>query len=136
MKDGVHRIFREHVHNVEYQTGLTLPPLVKMYVAELLAYYIDKPDRISPELSYTLRVNEIRDTRTAKEIGDEILWVTGVLGSPKKRYGVTREYIEFLGASAYRRTHSDVLHLIADGFPIVSSFVSKATRDCPPDLDI
>ena len=136
MKDGVSKIFREHVHTVEYQTGLTLPPLVKLYVAELLAYYIDKPREISPELSYTIRVNEIRDSRMGKQLGDEILWVTGVLGSTKERYGVTRNYIEFLGASAYRHTQSDVLHIIADGFPTVSSFVTKATRDCPPDIDL
>ena len=136
MKDGVSKIFREHVHTVEHKTGLQLPPLVKLYVAELLAYYIDKPKEISPELSYTIRVSEIRDSRMGKKLGDEILWVTGVLGSTKERYGVTRQYIEYLGASAYRHTHSDVLHIIADGFPIVSSFVSKATRECPPDIDL
>jgi len=136
MKDGVSQIFREHVHTVESQTGLTLPPLVKIYVAELLAYYTDKPEEICPELGYTIRVNEIRDSITAKHIGDELLWVTGVLGSHRKRYGVDRRYFQHLGAEAYRRTHSEVLHIIADGFPIVSNFVSKATRDCPPDLQL
>jgi hypothetical protein len=136
MKDGVQKIFREHVHTVETQTGLTLPPLVKIYVAELLAYYIDKPDEIAPELGYTIRVNEIQDSFTAKHLGDELLWVTGVFGQHRKRYGIPIDYFHQLGASAYRRTHSEVLHIIADGFPIVSNFVSKATRDCLPELDL
>lgn len=136
MKDGVREIFREHVHTVESRTGLTLPPLVKLYVAELLAYYTDKPEEINPQLSYTIRVSEITSSISAKHLGDEILWVTGVLGAHKQKYGINIDYFQNLGASAYRQTHSEVLHTIADEFPVVSTFVTKATRECPPDLDI
>ena len=135
MKDGVRHIFREHVHKVEDQTGLTLPPLVKIYVAEFLAYYVDKPEEIKPEEGYTIRVRAIDNSFTAKRLGDELLWVTGVLGAHRTRYGISIEYFQHLGASAYRQTHSDVLHAIADDFPVVSSFVARATRECPPDFD-
>ena len=134
MKDGVREIFREHVHKVEDQSGLTLPPLVKIYLTEFLAYYLDKPEQIKPEEGYTIRVRAIDSVFKAKQLGDELLWVTGVLGSHRKRYGITIEYFQQLGASAYRRTHSDVLHTIADDFGVVSRFVARATRDCPPDI--
>jgi len=136
MKSGVHKIFREHVHTVESHTGLTLPPLVKMYVAELLAYYVDKPHSVSPELSYTIRVSEISNRVTAKQLGDEILWITSVIGNPRARFGVSTGYILNLGATAYRQTQSEVLHTIADEIPTVSRFVRTATRDydCPLGL--
>lgn len=134
MKDGVREIFREHVHQVEDQSGLTLPPLVKIYVAEILAYYIDKPEEIKTEEGYAIRARAIDNTFKAKQLGDELLWVTGVLGAHRRRYGITIEYFQQLGASAYRHTHSDVLHTIADEFAVVSSFVARATRNCPPDI--
>lgn len=133
MSNGVQQIFREHVHTVESRSGLSLPPLVKLYVAEVLMYYIDKPEEISPEHPYAIRLREITSRIQAKQIGDELLWVSGVLGSPRRRYGVTREYYCELGSQAYSMTESDTLHTIADHFRVVSDFVRIATRDCPRD---
>ena len=134
MENGVREIFREHVHKVEDQSGLTLPPLVKIYMTDFLAYYLDKPEQIKPEEGYTIRARAIDSVFEAKQLGDELLWVTGVLGAHRKRYGITIEYFQQLGATAYRRTYSDVLPTIADDFGVVSRFVARATRDCPPDI--
>lgn len=125
----MNKIFRDHVHTTESYTGLTLSPLIKIYVAELLADFADKPDRIPPSQAVVELLYQAQLRSEKKQVGDLCLWITGVFPNYKQRYGIRRSYYQQLGASAYRHTDSEVLWEIAEYFPIVSDFVKAATHD-------
>lgn len=129
MENGTTKIFRDHVHTIESYTGLTLSPLIKIYVAELLADFVDKPGRIPPEMALVEMLYEAQTKSQKKQVGDLCLWITGVFPNYKQRYGIRRTYYQQLGASAYRHTQSEVLWEIAEYFPVVSDFVKAATYD-------
>lgn len=123
-------IFRDHVHTVETHSGLTLPPLIKLYVIELLADYVDKPELVPPDEALIILLDRARTQHEKKTVGDLCLWITGVLPTYRSRRGMRREYYQALGASAYSQTHSQVLVEISRNFTVVSDFVKLATHDC------
>jgi hypothetical protein len=130
MERSVNDIFREHVHSVEAHSGLTLPPLIKFYVIELLSEYVDKPDRVPPSEALIILLDRAQRAHEKKTVGDLCLWITGVLPTYRAHRGMRREYYCSIGATAYSQTHSQVLLEIADNFRLVSDFVKLATHDC------
>ena len=115
--------FTELVSNTRTETGVELPMLVEHYVVALLADHVDK-NTFLPEHSFAESLMTIRNSRTAKELGDTCLFVTGVFPN----YGIDRDYYISIGQSAYTRIDTELFNTVSVNFATISDFINVCVR--------
>ena len=118
MKDAYVTAFTELVSNTRTETGVELPVLVEHYVVALLADHVDK-NSFLPTRSFAESLMTIRNSRTAKELGDTCLFVTGVFPN----YGIDRSYYMSIGQSAYTHMDTELFNTVSVHFPTISNFI-------------
>ena len=120
--------FTELVSNTRTETGVELPMLVEHYVVALLAEHVDKNDFL-PANSFAESLMTIRNSRSAKELGDSCLFVTGVFPN----YGIDRDYYMSIGQSAYTRIDTELFNTVSAYFPTISDFINVCVHGCETD---
>ena len=123
MQDAYVTAFTELVSNTRTETGVELPMLVEHYVVALLADHVDK-NTFLPERSFAETLMTIRNSRTAKELGDTCLFVTGVFPN----YGIDRDYYISIGQSAYTRIDTELFNTVSVNFATISDFINVCVR--------
>ena len=77
MKDFYQSAFYGLVKDTQESSGYILPVELESYVVMLLADKVDQPNFL-PETSFAESYLELRNSRDAKSLGDNCLFVTGV----------------------------------------------------------
>ena len=129
MRDEYVNAFRRVIQQTRKETGIELPLPVETYVVMLLASKMSDT-RFIPEQSFLQTHLEIHDSRSAKELGDNCLFLTGVFPTYGARFNVDRTYYVSIGASSYGRAaqtlNYQVFELLSVHFDYVRAFVEAS----------
>jgi len=137
MKDAYVDAFREVIKETSVTTGYELPEAVECYVVMLLASFMDRP-RFIPEEGFgrALLTLENPKHRSAKELGDACLFVSGVFPKYGQKYGISKDYYVSIGISSYdivsQHLHPELFKILSQEFNFVSNFIGLST--CPKSL--
>lgn len=111
--------------------GFELPTDIEHYVVLLLADHVDRPEWM-PEDSFAESYFKIHNSSSAKELGDECLFLCGVFPEYTKRHGLDTEYYANIGISSYRRVGRDLRRELFEDlgthFNTVSTFINCTVR--------
>lgn len=127
LRESYLAVFRETVHTARDTLGYELPDYIEHYVIALLADRIDRTDW-EPEQSFAHALYECQNSRTAKQLGDTCLWLTGVFPTYRQHRGMTRRYYCTIGASAYSSVHTELFDTLSVQFDTVSRFINCAVN--------
>ena len=128
MQDAYVAVFRDVVSTAREQTGIEFPLHIEHYVVALLAEHVDRSDFL-PKSSFAESLLTINNSRTAKELGDTCLFVTGVFPN----YGIDRNYYISMGQSAYTRIDTELFNTVSAYFPTISDFINVCVHGCETD---
>jgi hypothetical protein len=132
MDDHFVQVFHSLVRNTRKSYGYELPQLVEQYVVLLLADHINRPDWM-PENSFAEAYMLIQNSRDAKVLGDECLFLCGVFPEYGKRRGLDVDYYANIGSGSYSRASRELHHALFDdlsqNFKVVSKFINTAVRN-------
>ena len=120
MKDFYQSAFYGLVKETQETSGYTLPVELESYVVMLLADKVDKPNFL-PETSFAESYLELRNSRDAKSLGDNCLFVTGVFPT----YGIDIDYYIGIGQSSYNRISYGMNKELFDSLSIHFRFLRK-----------
>ena len=120
MKDFYQSAFYGLVKETQETSGYTLPVELESYVVMLLADKVDKPNFL-PETSFAESYLELRNSRDAKSLGDNCLFVTGVFPT----YGIDINYYIGIGQSSYNRISYGMNKELFDSLSIHFRFLRK-----------
>ncbi len=120
MKDFYQSAFYGLVKETQETSGYTLPVELESYVVMLLADKVDKPNFL-PETSFAESYLELRNSRDAKSLGDNCLFVTGVFPT----YGIDIDYYIGVGQSSYNRISYGMNKELFDSLSIHFRFLRK-----------
>ena len=118
MQDAYVQVFADCVRSTRLQTGIELPEHIEHYAVALLAVHVDRADFL-PKQSFAQALYNIRNARTAKELGDTCLFVTGVFPS----YGVNRRYYTDIGRTAYSTIELELFRDITHSFDALQTLI-------------
>ena len=118
MQDAYVQVFADCVRSTRLQTGIELPEHIEHYAVALLAVHVDRADFL-PKQSFAEALYNIRNARTAKELGDTCLFVTGVFPS----YGVNRRYYTDIGRTAYSTIELELFRDITHSFDVLQTLI-------------
>ena len=119
MQDAYVSVFADCVRSTRQQTGIELPEHIEHYAVALLAVHVDRADFL-PKHSFAHALYNISNARTAKELGDTCLFVTGVFPS----YGVNRQYYSDIGRTAYSTIELELFRDIAHSFDVLQTLIN------------
>lgn len=133
MNDAYVDAFRNAVKETQADTGFDLPEHIECYVVMLLANNMDRPDFVPAQtLAQAYFKLEYPAGRSAKELGDTCLFISGVFPNYKKRSGLNRSYYNQIGSSSYdiasRYIHPELFGLLASQFEFVAEFIEITTH--------
>ena len=120
MKDFYQSAFYGLVKETQETSGYTLSVELESYVVMLLADKVDKPNFL-PETSFAESYLELRNSRDAKSLGDNCLFVTGVFPT----YGIDIDYYIGIGQSSYNRISYGMNKELFDSLSIHFRFLRK-----------
>jgi hypothetical protein len=130
MKDIYVDVFRNVVKETQAETGLELPEPLEAYVAILLASFIERPDFL-PDRSFAETYLKLKNSKSAKELGDVCLFLTGVFPSYGSRYNINTEYYSSIGIGSYEKAARDLNYeifvLLSHNFNYLRTFISVST---------
>jgi hypothetical protein len=118
MQDAYVSVFADCVRSTAQQTGIELPTHIEHYAVALLAVHVDRADFL-PRTTFAQALYNISNARTAKELGDTCLFVTGVFPS----YGVNRQYYSDIGRTAYSTIELELFRDIAHSFDTIQTLI-------------
>ena len=118
MQDAYVQAFADCVRSTRQQTGIELPEHIEHYAVALLAVHVDRVDFL-PKHSFAHALYNIRNARTAKELGDTCLFVTGVFPT----YGVNRRYYTDIGKTAYSSIELELFRDITHSFDVLQTLI-------------
>lgn len=133
MKDAYVNTFRSVVKETQVDTGFELPESVECYVVMLLANNMDRPDFL-PEHTIAQAYHKLKHPvgRSAKELGDTCLFISGVFPNYKKRIGLSRSYYNQIGSSSYdivsQYMHPELFGMLASQFQFLAEFIEITTN--------
>jgi len=131
MKEHYQSAFYGVVKETQEQTGYTLPVEIESYVVMLLADKIDKTNFL-PENSFAESYLQLTNSRDAKSLGDNCLFVTGVFPN----YGLDSNYYISIGQSSYLRIsqgmNKELFDSLSKHFIFIRDFIELSTT--PPKL--
>ena len=130
MQDAYVQVFADCVRKAREQTGIELPYHIEHYAVALLAVHVDRTDFL-PKHSFAHSLYTIRNSRTAKELGDTCLFVTGVF----PRYGVNRQYYSDIGKTAYSQIELDLFRDITLAFDTIQTLIHCTVTNQVQQLD-
>ena len=119
MQDAYVQVFADCVRNTRLQTGIELPEHIEHYAVALLAVHVDRADFL-PRTTFAQALHNIRNARTAKELGDTCLFVTGVFPA----YGVNRRYYSDIGKTAYSTIELELFRDITHSFDVIQTLIN------------
>ena len=102
MDDHYLQVFRSLVRDTRESYGYQLPNFVEQYVVMLLADHIDRPDWM-PTNSFVEAYMLIKNSKDAKLLGDECLFLCGVFPDYGKRRGLDVTYYANIGSGSYSK---------------------------------
>ncbi len=129
MQDAYVAVFQDVVSTAREQTGIEFPLHIEHYVVALLAEHVDRSDFL-PRRSFAESLLTIRNTRTAKQLGDTCLFVTGVFPN----YGIDRNYYISIGQSAYTRIDTELFNTVSVHFATIADFINVCVNRKQPEL--
>jgi hypothetical protein len=119
MKAVYYDKFSEVIEETWQEQGFYLPPMIRQYVAAMLADHVERTDFFSQP--FAIRYMEINTVHSAKDLGDNCLVMAGFF--PEYRSMGEAYYIS-VGRSAYSTaasaTQNVVFGTLADNFDTVS----------------
>ena len=119
MQDAYVSVFADCVRSTRLQTGIELPEHIEHYAVALLAVHVDRVDFL-PRTTFAQALYSIRNARTAKELGDTCLFVTGVF----PEYGVNRRYYSDIGKTAYSTIELELFRDITNSFDAIQTLIN------------
>jgi hypothetical protein len=119
MQDAYVSVFADCVRSTRLQTGIELPEHIEHYAVALLAVHVDRVDFL-PRTTFAQALYSIRNARTAKELGDTCLFVTGVF----PEYGVNRRYYSDIGKTAYSTIELELFRDITHSFDAIQTLIN------------
>ena len=126
MKDFYQSAFYGLVKDTQESSGYILPEELESYVVMLLADKVDQPNFL-PETSFAESYLELRNSRDAKSLGDNCLFVTGVFPT----YGINIDYYIGIGQSSYNRIshgmNKDLFDSLSVHFRFLRKFINLTT---------
>ena len=128
MQDAYVAVFQDLVSTAREQTGIEFPLHIEHYVVALLAQHVDRADFL-PKSSFAESMLTIHNSRTAIELGDSCLFVTGVFPN----YGIDRSYYMSIGQSAYTRIDTELFNTVSVHFPTIADFIQVCVHGCETD---
>ena len=127
MQDLYQNAFYGVVKETQENSGYILPVDIESYVVMLLADKIDKPDFL-PEKTFAESYLQLKNSRDAKALGDNCLFVTGVFPD----YGLDQEYYISIGQSSYSQIsygfNQELFSSLAKHFRFIRHFVELSVR--------
>ena len=123
MQDAYVAVFQDVVSTAREQTGIEFPLHIEHYVVALLAEHVDRADFL-PKNSFAESLLTVHNSRTAKELGDTCLFVTGVFPN----YGIDRDYYISIGQTAYTRIYTELFNTVSVHFATISDFINVCVR--------
>ena len=130
MKDAYVDAFRGIVVETRNKTGIELPEPVEIYVIMLLANFLDRPNFL-PDSSFAETQLKLKNSRSAKELGDVCLFLTGVFPQYGSRYGIDTGYYVGIGSNSYqmaaRTLNYQTFQLLSEHFDYVRQFIEITT---------
>ena len=131
MDDNYVRIFHTLVRETRTSYGFDLPGDIEQYVVMLLADHVDRPDWM-PDTSFAQAYMLIQNSRDAKTVGDECLFLCGVFPDYGQRRGLDVSYYSAIGSGSYSRAsrdlHKELFEDLSQHFSIVSRFINHTVR--------
>ena len=118
MQDAYVSVFADCVRSTAQQTGIELPYHIEHYAVALLAVHVDRADFL-PRTTFAQALYNISNARTAKELGDTCLFVTGVF----PEYGVNRQYYSDIGRTAYSTIELELFRDIVHSFDTLQTLI-------------
>lgn len=129
--DQYTEMFQDLARSAGHQTGLYLPNHIELYCVLLLADHMRRGDW-EPRPSFAECFMTITTADSAREFGDECLFICGVFPEYAERRGMTISYYEGLGQSAYLRAsrtlNPDLFDTLARHFSTVRRWILSVTR--------
>lgn len=130
MKDAYVDAFRSLVIETRDKTGIELPEPVEIYVTMLLADFLDRPVFL-PDQSFAETHLKLKNSKSAKELGDVCLFLTGVFPQYGSRYGIDTGYYVGIGSNSYqiaaRTMNYEIFQLLSVHFEYVRQFIEITT---------
>ena len=131
MDDNYVQVFHGLVRETRYSHGYELPQDVEHYVVLLLADHVDRPSW-QPQDSFAETYMRLQDSRSAKQLGDECLFLCGVFPEYGCRHGLGIDYYAGIGSSSYQRAsrdlRRDLFDQLSQQFVVVSRFINATVR--------
>jgi len=133
MKDSYVNAFREVVVATTQENGFDIPESVECYIVMLLANFMEQPNFLQDEgVGRALFMLEHPKQKSAKELGDACLFVSGVFPHYGRRYGISRKYYIDVGATSYdivsNYLHPELFGILSKNFEFVSTIIETSTN--------
>ncbi|MBC8550111.1 MAG: hypothetical protein H8D23_10700 [Candidatus Brocadiales bacterium] len=141
MQDEYVNIFYELVKEAIKSSGCELPYEVEAYIAILLGTHLAKPSFL-PQTSFAETYLELqkRNFRSAKELADTCLFVTGVFPNFGSNKGLDIEYYSSIGKSSYisasNGLNKDLFSIISARFDFLREIIEITTTPSPLTIKI
>ena len=125
MNDAYTNAFFSVVKDAQKVTGYELPIHLEHYVVMVLSIHIDKPNW-HPESSFAEAHLNLKNKKTAKELGDTCLFVCGVFPQFGRNKGLPRSYFQNIGKSSYSQMTGELFTDLSLHFDFLSDFIDVA----------
>ena len=97
----------------------------------LLADHVEKVDFL-PNTSFGETFLKLKDSRSAKELGDTCLFVSGVFPSYGSKHGINRRYYQDIGSTSYdkasQQMNEELFTTLSIHFVFLSHFIDRSVR--------
>lgn len=131
MNESYINAFRSIIEDTKTETGMELPYHIELYVTILLADFLDKPNFI-PDQSFAETFLKIKNSKSAKELGDTCLFLTGVFPQYGSRYNLNITYYSEIGSASYSRActslNRETFETLSNHFDYVRQFIQVTTN--------
>jgi|TARA_R110000868_G_scaffold104271_2_gene287187 hypothetical protein len=121
-------IFRNLADEAEARTGYEIPKLLAQYTILMLADHMRKTHWY-PDPSFTENYLQINNSKSAKELADECLFISGVFPEYAVKRGVNITYYHAIGEMCYSRAATDLNKELFQNLSNYFVEVSKWTRN-------
>ena len=133
MKDEYIYAFRGVVQDTQNSTGFDLPEHVEAYIVMLLADHVEKFDFL-PRNSFAETFLQLRPgDRTAKELGDTCLFVSGVFPEFGSKHGINRRFYQDMGSTSYdlvsQQMNEELFKILSKHFVFLSNFIEHTCNN-------
>lgn len=134
MKDAYTNAFYGIVRDTQDTHGYELPNHLEAYIVMLLAHHVERPF-FEPDSSFAEKYLQLKTNRTAKELGDTCLFVSGVFPTYGRRKGLRKSYYTNIGISSYSQIQSELFSELALHFDFLSNFIELSLHSSKREMN-